>query len=79
MVDGADLNGQTPLIMAAEKGDVDWVDYLLSSGAHVDSADRFGDTALMKASSKGHIGTVQLLLPRVRIWPSEIVTATPLS
>ncbi|MBM4326710.1 MAG: hypothetical protein FJ118_06045, partial [Deltaproteobacteria bacterium] len=48
---GATLDEQ--LISAAQRGDVEQVEYLLGKGADVNAKDRFGQTALMIAQRKG--------------------------
>ena len=60
-VNAADLNGRTALLNAADDGDVETVQLLLSRGARV-SATAHGKTALYRAAKGGHARIVQLLL-----------------
>ena len=54
--------GWTPLISAANRGDVRLVDLLLERSAEVDKRDGEGGTALTKAASLGHAEVVLRLL-----------------
>jgi ankyrin repeat protein len=55
------VEGRTPLMLAAFRGDAAGVMRLLEGGADVNARDRDGDTALMFAAYKGH-GLVAALL-----------------
>jgi ankyrin repeat protein len=55
------VEGRTPLMLAAFRGDTAGVIRLLEGGADVNARDRDGDTALMFAACKGH-GLVAALL-----------------
>jgi len=58
-----DENGETALMKAAERGDVDLVKRLLQmSMLEVNEIDKGGETALMKAAASGQAGVVELLL-----------------
>ena len=48
------VEGRTPLMLAAFRGDAAAVLNLLESGADVNARDRDGDTALMFAAFRGH-------------------------
>ena len=67
---GADVNEtdegseQTPLMRAAQMGDVAITQALLAHGARVNIQDDFGKTALMFAVEKGATAVVALLLER---------------
>ncbi|WP_372972522.1 ankyrin repeat domain-containing protein [Marinobacter sp.] len=49
-----DLRGRTPLIVAAEEGDLERVEYLLEQNVRVDAGDDCQWTAMMRAASGGH-------------------------
>lgn len=53
-------DGYTPLMRAAESGQVNVVRALLKKGARVD--EPYGPTALMLAASRGHLAAVKVLL-----------------
>ena len=54
--------GQTALMSAATKGDVDVIRRLLQRGAIVDARNNQGTTALMFAAGPGHVEAVRTLL-----------------
>ena len=56
------VEGRTPLMLAAFRGDTAGVIRLLEGGADVNARDRDGDTALMFAAHSGHALVVALLL-----------------
>lgn len=63
--DVAEESHDTPLIRAAEKGDVGEVRRLLDAGENVNAYDGLGlVTPLMMAADKGHVEVVRLLLDR---------------
>ncbi|KAH9918246.1 ankyrin [Epithele typhae] len=64
VVDWANVEGKTPLHVAALKGNEELVRMLCDLGADVDLADNEGNTPLHYASSWGHITIVQLLIER---------------
>lgn len=56
------VEGRTPLMLAAFRGNTAAVINLLEGGADVNARDKDGDTALMFAAHKGHGLVVALLL-----------------
>ena len=56
------VEGRTPLMLAAFRGDTAGVINLLERGADVNARDADGDTALMFAAFRGHALVVALLL-----------------
>jgi ankyrin repeat protein len=54
----------TPLMTAAEQGNVHVVGDLLNKGADINEKGEFDSTALRQAAEMGHIGVVKLLLDR---------------
>lgn len=57
-------HGSTPLLVAAEAGQVEAARLLLDEGAAVDARNRWETTALHVACLRGHEGLVALLLAR---------------
>ncbi len=57
-----DEDGETPLMRAAERGNLKAVDVLLKAGAKVNMQDKDGKTALMEAADDGHNAVVQRLI-----------------
>lgn len=57
-----DQNGQTPLIIAAEKGSLEIVHELIKRNVQVDVQDEDGWTALIAACKEGHFDVVKELL-----------------
>ena len=56
MLDSSVYEGGTmELLIAAETGDLDRVQALLSQGIDKNTADSNGDTALLKAAANGHL------------------------
>jgi len=60
--DGRQQQGQTPLMVAAESGELESLQLLLSQGAEVDARDSLNQTALMYAARRGRKAHVQALL-----------------
>jgi hypothetical protein len=58
----AEPAGVTPLMMAAQAGDVRAVERLVAAGGDLDAADELGRTALMRAAARGSEEIVRLLL-----------------
>jgi ankyrin repeat protein len=55
-------NKQTALMVASEKGHMDFVRALLDNGVDVNSKDKDGQTALIVTAKKGHLAVVKMLL-----------------
>lgn len=60
--DCRDKMERTPLIAAAEAGNVDVVQTLLDHGADVNAVDADGETAVMKATYGGYLDVIKLLV-----------------
>uniref|UniRef100_A0A914XED6 Myotrophin n=1 Tax=Plectus sambesii TaxID=2011161 RepID=A0A914XED6_9BILA len=60
----ADLDGRKPIHFAADYGQNEVIDYLLSKGADINAVDSHGITALLAAIWEGHTESVKLLLSR---------------
>jgi ankyrin repeat protein/mono/diheme cytochrome c family protein len=60
----ATLIGQTPLIAAAGRGDIEAMLLLIEKGANVNVKNGAGDTPLMAAATNGNPRAVQLLLDK---------------
>jgi ankyrin repeat protein len=58
-----DVEGRTPLMVAAENGREDLVQCLLAGGADPILTDRVGETALGKAAAHGHGRVAAILYP----------------
>ncbi|GAB1604566.1 uncharacterized protein LOC115222487 [Argonauta hians] len=61
-VDHRDLDGATPLLVAAHEGREEACELLLEWDADVDAADTAGRTPLLAAAAAGHAGVVRQLL-----------------
>ncbi len=65
LINAPDSDGKTPLILAAEKGQLVVAKYLLDHGADVNGLSRnHGDVPLIAAAENGHKAMVELLLAR---------------
>ncbi len=62
LLDERDAFGQTPLLLAAEKGHTDSVDYLISKSADLNAVNSEGKTALYLATVGNYSAMVKLLL-----------------
>jgi ankyrin repeat protein len=63
-VNFADIDGNTPLMFAAEHGLLEILRVLIDKGADVNAADNNDWTALMSAANQGNLTTVQVLLDK---------------
>jgi hypothetical protein len=76
-IDGYARN--TPLIDAADNGNVEVVQVLLESGANLEGANEIQRTALHKSASKGHLEVCRLLLASgAKVDPLDWWKETPL-
>jgi ankyrin repeat protein len=57
-----ELTESTPVLLAAERGDLEAVRVLISHGAKVDERNTYGKTPLILAAMNGHTETAKLLL-----------------
>lgn len=62
-LDEPNLKGQTPLMIAAERGFTPCVQFLLSVGAKASRKDAAGNTALHYAEKNSHSACSALLRP----------------
>lgn len=62
LVDMKNINGYTPLIYAALKGNYDLCEFLISRGANVNAQNNFGQSALHYASNNDTPDIVRLLV-----------------
>ena len=58
------LDGKTPLMAAADKGDLPRVKRLITRGKNPSQASPQGRTALMEAAEAGHLAIVQYLVEK---------------
>ena len=58
----ADSNGRTALHLAAGKGHIQAMDFLLKAGADVNAEDEFGRTPMLQAIRCGQAEAVQTLI-----------------
>ncbi len=61
-VNAAGVDGTTPLLAAAVRGDADTAAFLLGHGARADQANRYGATPLRAAATAGNIKLAEALL-----------------
>ena len=61
-LNGADQAGQTPLILAAKRGNLDCVRKLIEAGADVNLCDQYQKSALDYAIQGGYTEMVERLL-----------------
>jgi len=59
-----EIASRYPLHYAADYGQTDVLDYLLSKGAKVDAVDKHGITPILAAIWEGHTACVRLLLDK---------------
>ncbi|OXA53249.1 myotrophin [Folsomia candida] len=59
-----DVDGRPPLLYAADYGQQEVIEYLISKGANVNSCDKHGISALLAAIWEGHTDCVKLLLTK---------------
>jgi hypothetical protein len=61
-VESRDVDGNTPLILAAFNGHIEIVEMLLNHGAKIDSMNDVGISSLYAACEKGYLSVVKLLI-----------------
>ncbi|CAL1548918.1 unnamed protein product [Lymnaea stagnalis] len=65
---GVDVNkaiqGRLPLHYAADYGQTEVIEYLISKGAKVNEPDKYGISPLLSAIFEGHTASVKLLLEK---------------
>ncbi|VEN51721.1 unnamed protein product [Callosobruchus maculatus] len=59
-----EVDGRPLILYAADYGQVDVIDYLITAGADVNSKDKHGITAILAAIWEGHKDCVKLLLEK---------------
>ncbi|CAL1546674.1 unnamed protein product [Lymnaea stagnalis] len=66
--EGVDVNkaiqGRLPLHYAADYGQTEVIEYLISKGAKVNEPDKYGISPLLSAIFEGHTASVKLLLEK---------------
>ncbi|MBF0381941.1 MAG: ankyrin repeat domain-containing protein [Magnetococcales bacterium] len=67
-LDAMDLQGQTPLMWAAQNGEVKIAKQLLKAGADVNAADWWGRTALTFALTQNNKDFITLLIEHKAKW-----------
>ena len=79
-VDVKDRDGQTPLILAALRGHVKVVEFLVDHGADVEAENRKGQTPLSNAAANGRLEVVRFLVRRgANVDTRDELRRTPLS
>uniref|UniRef100_A0A0B7BP65 Uncharacterized protein n=1 Tax=Arion vulgaris TaxID=1028688 RepID=A0A0B7BP65_9EUPU len=58
------IQGRYPLHYAADYGQTEVIEYLLSKGANINAPDKYGISPLLSAIFEGHTPSVKLLLER---------------
>ena len=61
----ADIGGRTPLHYAADYGQTEVLQYLVSKGANQNAKDKHGITVILAAIWEGHTDCVKFLLQKV--------------
>jgi len=57
-----DINGRLPICIASDYGQLDVLNFLISSGANINVSDKYGITPLLAAIYEGHTKCVQSLI-----------------
>jgi len=71
-INSSDSTGNTPLIVATQKGKIKIVKLLIDNGADINKSDRSGRTALFWAATRGNQKTVEFLLgENARVFTSQ--------
>ena len=61
----ADIDGRSPLHLAADYGQMEVLEYLLSKGGNADAKDKHGISVILAAIWEGHTNCVKYLIERV--------------
>src|SRR5438034_779548 len=61
-VNATQPDGSTPLILAADRNDLEVVKLLTAAGARVNAANEYGATALFVACTRGNTAIIEVLL-----------------
>ncbi|XP_063436926.1 ankyrin repeat domain-containing protein 2-like [Mytilus trossulus] len=70
--------GQTPLMLAAEKGHMEVVTYLVTHGSQLDATSKYGETALHLAAEFGRIDVTKCLIDQgCSPWVKSLEGRTP--
>ncbi|KAJ8939350.1 hypothetical protein NQ318_005711 [Aromia moschata] len=64
IVEKKEVDGRPLILYAADYGQADVIEYLISAGADVNSKDKHGITAILAAIWEGHKDCVKLLLEK---------------
>ncbi len=76
--DARDCDGDTALMLAAERGHIELVKVLLKNGADVNAANLNGETALMRAENDRAAAVKILLAHHANGNAGDIINCTPL-
>ena len=62
-----DIDGRSPLHLAADFGQTEVVEYLVSKGANANAKDKHGISVILSAIYEGHTDCVKFLIQKVWI------------
>jgi len=77
---GTDFWGDTPLLEAAEKGQLEVLKYLIQAGAKVDTSDSIGRIPLSRAAGNGQLEVVKYLVEEAgaKVGTQDSIGCSPL-
>jgi uncharacterized protein len=79
-VNARDCDGDTALMLAAERGHIELVKVLLKNGADVNAENLNGETALMRAAENDRAAAVKILLAHhANCDAGDIINCRPLT